>query len=76
MDRITQEAYDRQRILAHAARLTHELTAAHHRLTTNRNWDFYRVHFQGYTLDVSLILWTKPRIVDDTQLSSNVGCIP
>lgn len=44
-------------------------------LSTNRNLNFYRVHFQGYILRYSTILWTKPHIVDDTLLSSNVGCI-
>ena len=44
-------------------------------LSTNRNLDFYRVHFQGYILRYSTILWTKPRIVDDILLPSNVGCI-
>ena len=45
-------------------------------LSTNRNLDFYRVHFQGYILRYFAILWTEPHIVDDTLLSSNVGCIP
>ena len=45
-------------------------------LSTNRDLDFYRVHFQGYILRYFAILWTKPHIVDDTLLPSNVGCIP
>ena len=45
-------------------------------LSTNRDLDFYRVHFQGYILRYFTILWTKPHIVDDTLLSSKVGCIP
>ena len=44
-------------------------------LSTNRDLDFYRVHFQGYILRYFAILWTKPHIVDDTLLSSKVGCI-
>ena len=45
-------------------------------LSTNRDLDFYRVHFQGYILRYFAILWTEPCIVDDTLLSSKVGCIP
>ena len=45
-------------------------------LSTNRNLDFYCVHFQGCILRYFTILWTKPHIVDDTLLPSNVGCIP
>ena len=44
-------------------------------LSTNRDLDFYRVPFQGDILRYFAILWTKPCIVDDTLLSSKVGCI-
>ena len=44
-------------------------------LSTNRDLDFYRVHFQGYILRYFAILWTEPHIVDDTLLSAKVGYI-
>ena len=44
-------------------------------LSANRDLDFYRVHFYGDILRYFSILWTKPCIVDDTLLSSKVGCI-
>ena len=45
-------------------------------LSTNRDLDFYRVHFQGDILDaISRYFGRKLPIVDDTLLSSNVGCI-
>ena len=44
-------------------------------LSTNRDLDFYRVHFYGDILRYFATLWTKPHILDDTLLSSKVGCI-
>ena len=44
-------------------------------LSTNRDLDFYRVHFYVDILRYFATLWTKPNIVDDTLLSSKVGCI-